>query len=79
MVIGVFIDIKKAFDTVPHDILLKKLHAYGIRGNALKLLKNYLTDLTPYVTYDGLRSSTEPVQCGVPQRPIHGTIIIFYH
>ena len=75
MVIGVFLDLKKAFDTVPHDILLKKLHAYGIRGNALKLLKSYLTDRNQYVIYDGLRSGTKPVQCGVPQGSILGPLL----
>ena len=49
MVIGVFLDLKKAFDTVPHDILFKTLHTYGIRGNALKLLESYLTDRNEYV------------------------------
>ena len=75
MVIGVFLDLKKAFDTVSHDILLKKLHAYGIRGNALKLLKSYLTDRKQYVIYDGLRSDTKPVQCGVPQGSILGPLL----
>ena len=40
IVIGVFLDLKKAVDTVSHDILLKKMYAYGIRGNAFKLLKS---------------------------------------
>ena len=76
MVIGVFLDLKKAFDTVPHDILLEKLHAYGIRVNALKLLKSYLTDRNQYVISDGLRSGTKPVQCGVPQGSILRPLLI---
>ena len=43
IVIGVFIDLKKAFDSVPHDILLKKMYRYGIRGNAFKFLTSDLT------------------------------------
>ena len=39
IIFGVFLDPKKVFNTVPHDILLKKLHAYGIRGKAFKLPK----------------------------------------
>ena len=46
------------------------MHAYGIRGNALKLIKSYLTDRNQYVNYDGLRSGTKPVQCRVPQGSI---------
>ena len=73
--IGVFLDLKKAFDTVPHDILLKKLYAYGIRGTALKLLKSYLTDRTQYVIYDGMQSTTLPISCGVPQGSILGPLL----
>ena len=61
IVIGVFLDLIKAFDTVPHDIPLKKLYAYGIRGTALKLLKTYLTNRTQYVIYDGMQSTTLPI------------------
>ena len=75
IVIGVCLDIKKAFDTVPHDNLIKKLHAYGICRNALKLLKSYLTNRTQYVIYDSVRSSTKPIQCGVPQGYILGPLL----
>ena len=73
--IGVFLDFKKAFDTVPHDILLKTLYAYGIRGPALKLLKSYLSDRTQYVIYDGIQSTTLPISCGVPQGSILGPLL----
>ena len=58
IVIGVFLDLKRAFDTDSHDIFLKKMYVYGIRGNAFKLLKSYLTGRTQYVIYDGVQSAT---------------------
>ena len=50
---GVFIDLKKAFDTVNHDLLIKKLFVYGIRGTANAWLNNYLTNINQYVIADG--------------------------
>ena len=66
---------KKAFDTVPHDILLKKMYAYGIRGNAFKLLKGYLTDRTQYVVYNSKQSETLPIKWGAPQGSILGPLL----
>ena len=55
LVIGVFLDLKKAFNTVDHQILLRKLYLYGIRGNILKWFESYLSDRSQYVTYDGMQ------------------------
>ena len=75
IVIGVFFYLKWAFDTVPHDILLKKMYAHVIRGNAFKLLKSYLTERTQYVVYDSKQSKTLPIKCGVPQGSILGPLL----
>ena len=53
IVIGVFLDMKKAFDTVNHKILLKKLYHYGIRLNLNKWFESYLADRSQYVLFNG--------------------------
>ena len=54
--IGVFIDLKKAFDTVDHCILVTKLDHYGIRGVAKKWLSSYLENRKQYVCFNGTDS-----------------------
>ena len=58
IVISIFLDIKKAFDTVDHPTLLNKLYAYGIRGNAFNWFKSYLSERSQYVVYDSKQSKT---------------------
>ena len=65
-----FLDFSKAFDTVDHDILLRKLEKYGIRGTALDWFTDYLSNRLQYVTYNGAKSIREIIKCGVPQRSI---------
>ena len=79
IVINMFIDLRKAFDTVSHSILLKKLHEYGIRGNMLKLCTSYLDGRSQYVQYNHANSAFRNVNCGVPQGSIIGPLffIIF--
>ena len=73
--ITILLDLKKAFDTVNHQILLQKLNAYGIRGNMLKWFESYLTDRSQYVVYDGIKSDIYNVTCGVPQGSILGPLL----
>ena len=68
------IDLKKAFDTVSHSILLKNFHAYGIRGNMLKLCTSYLDGRSQYVQYNHANSAFRNVNCGVPQGSIIGPL-----
>ena len=70
--IGVFIDLKKAFDTVNHDLLIGKLEYYGIRGIAQEWLKSYLKDRKQFVQIDECASTLLSVTCRVPQGSILG-------
>ena len=64
IVIGVFLDLKKAFDTVDHHILLSKLYAYGIRGHILSWFESYLTGRSQYVTIKGINLSFNILSVG---------------
>ena len=67
-VVGVlFLDFRKAFDSVCHETLIKKTQAVGISGSLLKLLENYLYKMRQYVKINGECSSKMPVKFGVPQ------------
>ena len=66
-VCGIFIDLQKAFETVNHEILLKKLEHYEIRGTTNNWLRSFLTNRTQYVYLSGYNSSVKTIICGVPQ------------
>ena len=77
IVIGIFLDLKKTFDTVDHRIMIRKLYAYGIRGNILNWFISYLDDRSQYVAFDETHSSTQPIKCGIPQGSILLLFIIY--
>ena len=70
--VGVFIDLKKTFDTIDHTNLIRKLEFYGIRGLAGKWVSSYITARLQYVSFDGVNSDVKQVLYGVPQGSILG-------
>ena len=77
--VGVFLDLKKAFDTVNFNILFEKLAHIGIRGNPLQLLKSYLTNRKQTVTISSFKSSFKDIVCGVPQGSILGPLLFIIY
>jgi hypothetical protein len=70
----VLIDLRKAFDTVDHQVLLRKLELYGIKGQALPFLESYLSNRNQKFQIQGSVSSEKLIKCGVPQGSILGPL-----
>ena len=73
--IGVFLDLKKAFDVCSHEILLKKIQKMGIRGTAYNWFKNYLAGRTQFVDINGNKSDPLAINISVIQGSILGPIL----
>ena len=76
-VCGVFLDFQKAFDTVNHDIVLKKLKQYGIHDKSNKWLRSFLEGRKQHTTINKTRSSDKLISIRVPQGLILGLSLLF--
>ena len=74
---GIFVDFRKAFDTVDHENLLQKLHSLGVHGNVNALIANYLADSIQFVIVNSENSNIQVVKPGVPQGSILGPLPFF--
>lgn len=79
LILTIFYDLKKAFDTINHNILFSKLHGAGFRDKTLKLLKNYFTNRKQCCTVNGLKSELLDITCGVPQGSTLGPLMFIIY
>ena len=78
-ILSIFIDFSKAFDTVPHTLLLNKLEHYGIRNNLLQWIKSYLTNRTQQVIIDKHKSEPKSTNLGEPQGSVLGPLLFLFY
>ena len=75
----IFLDLAKAFDSVSHDILIRKLEKYGIKGEVLKLFVSYLEERFQFVEIDKIKSTLNLIEFGVPQGSILGPLLFLIY
>ena len=75
----VFIDLKKAFDTVDHEILCKKLQVYGVQHRELSWFRSYLTCRKQFCRVNGVASDIEDIEVGVPQGSCLGPLLFLIY
>ena len=75
----VLLDLKKAFDTIDHSILLSKLELYGITGNALSMIRSYLSGRNQKCQLGDKMSTARRIECGIPQGSILGPLFFLIY
>lgn len=78
-VMGIFIDLQKAFDTIDHRIVMNKLEKYGFRGIIKNWIQSYLGERQQFVQMDQYKSEQKNIICGVPQGSILGPILFLLY
>lgn len=77
--LGIFLDFRKAFDCVQHDVLIRKLPLYGFRGVSLTLIESYLTSREQFTVINAAASHVKTIKYGVPQGSILGPVLFILY